>query len=223
MAEMYIEGRHTSPSRAGEGTARHLRGTRDGVPFGADYGLALAYAGEVFVANSGTATTAVTFAGAYDADGPDMTIDVPSGTTIIPLLIEVHYESVGTTLLQQCIASVSNTLAAVTAGTAITPVNLRTNVATGSGCTVYGSVDAAGCTVQSGRIYQFMRHGFQIAEDMAATEPGWPEKTWKWSAKESGIYPILVGESSLFIHAEAQAGTGFITIMYAEHETAEVV
>jgi hypothetical protein len=64
--------------------------------------------------------------------------------------------------------------------------------------------------------------GFELAEAMAATEPGWPERNWKWSAKQYGVYPIIDGEGSLFMHCASQAGTGFITVVYYEVDTANI-
>lgn len=222
MANMHIQAQEQSASRGSDGTYPEVRGDRSGIPFSGDAGYAFALNGEVYVANGGSASSPITFAGAYDADGPDFVIDVPDGTTIQPLYIHVQYEAVGTTLLLETFASISNSLAGtctVTGGAAVTPRNLRTGVSTASGCTVNSAVDAAGCTAQTGRIYELRLGGFELAEAMAATEPGWPERNWKWSAKEYGIYPTIDGEGSLFVHAASQAGTGFITVAYREFTT----
>jgi len=196
-------------------------GFTDGALFVADHNLLLATNGDVFVANGGTGTAPITFAGAFDADGPDFVIDVPENTTIVPLAINIHYQTVGTTLLLEVLASISSTLGAVSAGTAVTPANIRTGNSGTSGCTVNAAIDAAGCTAQTGTKYEFIRQGFQLAEDMAATED-WVERTWNWSAKQSGIYPVIDGSGSLFIHAAAQAGTGMITVTYAEFATNQI-
>lgn len=216
MADVRIDRKTSNIGRSTGLSNQH--GTLDGASFTADVNMLRALNGDVFVANGGTASSPVTFAGAYDADGPDFVIDVPDGTTIVPLAINIHYQTVGTTLLLETFASVSGTLGAVSAGTSVTPVNIRTGNSSSSGCTVNAAVDAAGCTAQSGSTYEFVRQGFQLAEDMAATED-WAERTWNWSAKESGIYPVIDGDGSLFIHAAAQAGTGMITVIYYEVST----
>ena len=218
MSQMHIQAQEQNAGRTSDGTYPELRGDRSGIAFVGDAGLAYALNGEVFVANGGTATAQITFAGAYDADGPDFVIDVPDGTSIMPLLIHVQYEAVGTTLLLETFASISNSLGVVTTGTLVTPRNLRTSVSTPSGCTVNAAVDAAASTAQSGRIYELGRGGFELAEAMAATED-WAERRWVWSAKESGVYPVIDGDGSLFIHAASQAGTGFITVVYREFTT----
>ena len=193
----------------------------DGSAFAADHGLLLATNGDIYVANGGSGTAPATFAGLFDADGPDFAIEVPDATTIVLLAINIHLQTFGTTALNEVVAAVSTTAGAVgSSGTLVTPRNLRTGNSSTSGCTVNVAVDAAGGTAQSNP-YEFIRQGFQLAEDMAATED-WAERTWNWSAKQTGIYPVLDGVSSLFIHAGTQAGTGFITVTYAEMLTNEI-
>lgn len=222
MSNVHLQAQEQSAQRTSDGTLPQARGDRSGIQFIGDAGYAFALNGEVYVANAGSATTPITFAGAYDADGPDLVIDVPDGTTIQPLYIHVQYEAVGTTLLLETFASISNSLAGtctVTGGGTVTPRNLRTGISTASGCTISYGVDAAGCTAQSGRIYELRMGGFELAEAMAATEPGWPERNWKWGAKQYGVYPTIDGEGSMFVHCASQAGTGFITVVYREFTT----
>lgn len=192
----------------------------DGAAYAADHGLLLATNGDIYVANGGSGTVPATFAGLFDANGPDFVIEVPDSTTIVLLAINIHVQTFGTTALNEVVAAVSTTAGAVTAGTSVTPRNLRTGNSSTSGCTVNVAIDAAGSATQSNP-YEFIRQGFQLAEDMAATED-WAERTWNWSAKQTGIYPVLDGVSSLFIHAGTQAGTGFITVTYAEMLTNEI-
>jgi len=225
-SDLRVKAQTTGIARAGQGNQADVPGTLEGAPCTADLAYLFSLNGNIFVANGGTDTSVVTFAGAYDADGPDFVLDVPLNTTVVLLSIDVYYEAVGTTLLMETFASVSTSLAGtctVTGGAAVTPKNIRTGSANTSSCTASVGVDAAGCTAQTGRIYEFgFRHGFQLAEDMAATEPGWPEKSYHWSAKQDGVYPILDGESSLFIHAAAQASKGFITVVYYEVDTKNI-
>jgi len=224
--ELLVNAKTTGVGRAGQGNLVAAAGTLEGAPVTADLAYLFSLNGDVFVANGGTASSPITFAGAYDADGPDFVIDVPLNTTIVPLVIDIHYETVGTSLLLEAFASISNSLAGtctVTGGAAVTPVNIRTGSGRKSGCSVNSAVDAAGCTAQTGNVYELpFRRGFELAEAMAATEPGWPERSWKWSAKQDGIYPIMDGESSLFIHCASQAGTGFITVVYYEVGTPNI-
>ena len=225
MSNIKVNAKTTGVGQAGQGTYRDAAGTLEGAVITADLSYLLSLNGSIFVANNALDTSVATFAGAYDADGPDLVIDVPLNTTIVPLSIQVQYEAVGTTLLLETFASISNSLAGtttVTGGGTVTPINARIGDASTSGCTVSYSVDAAGCTAQTGRIYDIRLGGFELAEAMAATEPGWPERNWKWSAKQEGFYPIMDGESSMFIHCASQAGTGFIRVVYYEVATSNI-
>jgi hypothetical protein len=225
MSNINAYAKTTGVGRAGQGTLAGVASTLEGGLITADLSYLLSLNGDIYVANNATATTPATFAGAYDADGPDLVIDVPLNTTIVPLYIHVQYEAVGTTLLLETFASISNSLAGtttVTGGGTVTPVNIRTGDSGTSSCAVSYSVDAAGCTAQTGNIYELRMGGFELAEAMAATEPGWPERNWKWSAKQYGVYPIIDGEGSLFMHCASQAGTGFITVVYYEVDTANI-
>lgn len=193
-------------------------GTPDGAMHTDDRVQGLVAAGRVFTANAGTGTAPITFAGAFDADGPDLVVDVPSGTSIMPLFLSVHYEAVGTTALLETFASASGTLGATSSGTGITPRSMRVGGGGGASvCTVTGAVGAAGCTAQSGALVEFARSGYQLAEDMAATED-WASRTFNWAQGNDGPAPLLIGDGSIFVHAAAQAGTGFITLTWAEFQ-----
>ncbi len=219
MSNIKVNAKTTGLGRAGQGTYRDATGTLEGGIVTADLSYLFSLNGDVFVANGALGTSEATFAGALDTDAPDLVIDVPLNTTIVPLKIDIYYEAVGASAVMETMVSVSKTLGATSSGDTITPVNIRTGNNSTSSCTVTSAVANSGATVQSGLKYEFFRHGFQLAEDMAATEPGWPEKQYTWSAKKEGIYPILDGEASLFIHAAATAGKGFLTVIYYEIET----
>lgn len=197
-------------------------GTPDGAMHVDDRVQGLVSAGRVFTANAGTATSPITFAGPYDADGPDLVVDVPTGTAIMPLFLSVYYEAVGTTLLLETFASASGTLGIVGAsGTNVTPRSLRVGGGgASSNCTVDGAVDAAGCTAQTGNLVEFARSGYELAEAMAATED-WATRKFSWSAGQDGPAPLVIGDGSIFVHASSQAGTGFITLTWAEFQGGE--
>jgi len=221
MSDIRIDSR-VSPNTQGPNAGLiNQHGTPDGAAYVENRMEGWVRKGLVFTANAGTATTPITFAGAYDADGPDLVVDVPDGTSIIPLFLSVTYEAVGTTLLLETFASASGTLGAVVTGTAVTPRSMRVGGGGGStNCTVNSAIDAAGCTVQSGALVEFARNGYQLAEDMAATED-WATRTFTWAAGRDGPGPLVVGDGSVFVHAASQAGTGFITFSWAEFQDGE--
>ena len=180
-----------------------------------------------YIANFGSATTPVTFAGAYDADAPDLYIHVPAGTTIIPVSIRVLFEAVGTESTMEIIALASSTgdlTATITGGTLLTAKNLRVDRAGGSLCTVSGGVDAAGITdPNAGNFYEFWREMRPLTDTVATGENDrWP-LLFEWSVFQDGPLVAIPGAasigSSLSVYAASQAGTGFITVGWVEIPT----
>lgn len=116
-----------TPTRITDDDRWHaVRGLRDGSVITADLILALALEGRVYSANVGSAQTPVSFAKtAYDADQPQLVIDVPANTAIIPLHARLALQdSAGTDNIWHHIATDVN----VGAGTSteVTPVNHNT-------------------------------------------------------------------------------------------------
>jgi len=221
MSDIRVNSR-VSPETGGPNAGLILQhGTPDGASYVESRMQSLVRKGTLFTANGGTGSAPATFAGAFDADGPDFVLDVPSGTSIMPVYLSVTYETVGTTLLLETFASASGTLGAVSAGTAVTPRSMRVGGGGGtSNCTANVAVDAAGATAQTGALVEFARNGYQLAEDMAATED-WATRTFTWAAGRDGPAPLVIGDGSIFVHAAAQAGTGFITLSWAEFQDGE--
>jgi len=174
--------------------------------------------GRVFVANAGTLTAPLSGNDSLVNTDPDLLIDVPEGTSIKPLFVGVNYETVGTTLLAECVMSASASLGAQSGGTGITAVSLRTRGGGSTRCTI---TSAATATAQSGNVFEFFRHQVQLVEDMAATEVGWDDRNFRWNAGVDGPAPLLIGDSSLMIWAASQATTCFITAIWAEFQENE--
>jgi hypothetical protein len=204
-----------------------VQGTRDGALFTADWYLARAMEGRVFGANVGTGTTPLTFAGAYDANGPDLHVHVPDGTTIIPVSITVVYDAVGTEATMEIIGLASSTGDSSVTGTASTIYNMRVDAPVASLCTVTGAVDAAGVTdPNAGNFIEFWRRQRPLTDTVASGENDRVELRFNWSALVDGPPPIIVGGSSgsaLTVYATAQAGTGFITALWVEVPSSSIV
>ena len=83
-----ISGIETVNRVTGDGQFLAVRGSRDGAPIVMDWKLAMAMEGRVFHAGAGIDLTPITSA-AFDQDQPDFWLSVPSGTTILPLRVEV--------------------------------------------------------------------------------------------------------------------------------------
>lgn len=212
MSTLNILAQQQNVRRKADGLPIELRGTRDGSPFSADWFTALALEGRVFVANGGTDTSPITFAGAYDPDAADFVIDVPDGTAIIPISIEVNLQVTGASLFE-VIMLASRTLAATTSGSAITPVALRSDAPISTNTTVTAAVGAAGMTdPNTAGSYEFYRSGYPSDPDVA----GNPNPRYAFSALREGVAPVIVGAGSLVVYAAGTGGSGFITAIWAE-------
>jgi len=83
----------TAVGRVSEGGDVYLRAMRDGALFTADWKQAMIMEGRGFMINVGALSTAVTGGGtpgtAIDPNGPEFVISVPTGTSILPLRVEI--------------------------------------------------------------------------------------------------------------------------------------
>lgn len=185
--------------------------------------LAWARAGYVFVGNAGTATSPITFgAGNIDPTEPDFDLLVPAGSAsiIVPLQILVHMETFGTSALFEGMASFGLGGAQGTQ-TSVTPRCLRPDQpAGGSICTVGCAADA-GATYMTQNVCEIFRFGTEAVATVGTGDDDSNRlgNTHIWTARQSGIYPHLVASSlaaRLNVFASAQAGTGFIQVVWAE-------
>ena len=194
------------------------QGTRDGAIWTADWVLARCAEGRVFCANAGTVTTPITFgAGVIDEDEYDLHIAVPSGTTIGILSVAVVMEVVGTNAIMEVMAK-TGTGSTVGAGTAITPRNLRSDAPFTSLCTITSAATASSGVEITGA--EFMRYVVAKTATVATTGQTIqdPSRRFVWNHKEAGYIPIVVGATGAAcgVFAGAQAGQGFITVIYVE-------
>lgn len=212
MAEIEILAQQQNVQRKSDGQWLPSRGTRDGALFTADWFQALALEGRVFAMNGGTDTSPLTFGGAYSATDVDFALDVPDGTAIIPITIEVNIQTSGASLFE-VIMLASRTLQATSGATAGTIVPLRTDAPISSNCTGYvtdGSVTATDPNTTGA--YEFYRSGYPTDPDVA----GNPNPRYAFSALRDGVCPILVGPASLAVYVSGTSGTGFVTAIWAE-------
>lgn len=203
----------------GTNTYVDAKGAPDGSLVTMSFLQSLSLAGKIFFANVGSATTPVTLDAAYANTDPDISIDVPDGTSIIPIRITAIYEAFGTDAVVETSTLVTKTLGVASAGTAFVPINMRTRAAGGSRCAVY-----VGPTVTSGitpGAYELFRDCHQLAGTMAAGEAG-PATKFEWNISKEGFAPVLDGESSLQTWATSQAASGYIQIVWAELPTIEI-
>lgn len=217
-----VKGR-TTPERVAAGSEVSPFHWQDGSYVMVPPELAWAREGLVFVGNAGSATAPITFgAGSIDTTEPDFDLLLPAnaGVAICPLEISVQMETFGTTAIFEGMASIGlGGAQSSTGATAVTAKNLRTDAPRASLTTIYSNVDA-GATYMTGNVYEFWRFGTEV---IATTATGDDDSnrlgnTHTWSARATGIYPWMVASSAvrLNVFAAAQAGTGFITVKWAE-------
>ena len=210
-----------SPDRiTNDGQIINRQGLRDGTARSIDWVTAHSLEGRVFYTNGGVGTTPITFAGAYDANGPDAHIHVPDGTTIIPVSISVTYDALGTEATLEIIALASNTGDSSVTGTASTVYSSRIDAPIATNCTATFAVDAAGVTdPNAGNFFEFWRTSKPLADTVASGENDRASLDFKWDWSVSPPPTIVGGPvsgSALTVYAAAQAGTGFITISWIE-------
>ena len=224
MSDMRIITGVSSPVRlSGDGQYVAAQGTRDGAMFTQEWVMAKIFEGRAYMANSGAGTTPVTFAGAYDADAPDLFLHVPANVLVVPIGIVVKYEAVGTESELEVIGLASATGDSTATGTALTIVNMRLDAPLSSSCTATGSVDAAGITdPHAGNFVEFWRRGHPLKDTAATTENDRNEQVYLWSIGDVGFAPIVANGGSLSVYASSQAGTGFISLAWIELPTSSV-
>ncbi len=203
----------------------NLRGTRDGAMVTADWLTAMALEGRCFGCNTGTGTLPDTMNPGSDATGvvateQDLYLPVPSGTTIIPVFIEVCLEDTGTTLAADIFAIASSTYDAdTTEHSNPTVYNMRMDAPHTSAITAMAVISAGGTSPYSGNYIEFWRGFAGIPADAFAgnTTPT-SELTTRtaWSIKDSLVPPVIVGEGSLSVYANTEAAIGFITCIWVE-------
>ena len=205
-------------SRAGsDGNEMDLRCTRDAVPFTASWFMAQAMEGRMYHASAGSLTTPITWTAtaACDMTKAAVMIDVPVGTTIIPVSISLYMEIYGTDALFECAAHIGS--GGVSAGgTAVTVTNLRSDAPDSSLCTV--TSDLTGGTALTTNISEFWRTGHQLVTTVATSDDAspWTPPLHVWRLAESGVIPIVKGAGQLFVTQGSQAGAGFCKICWVE-------
>lgn len=189
MVEMrYNTGALTPSVKDGDDEYLGVQGTRDGAIWTADWYLARAMEGRVFLASFGSQTTPLT-AVAYDQDQPEGVIRIPTNTTIVPIRVEVFLESFAGTDNEVVVSYVtvdptSGTSAAATEGASST----RSDAPITSNCTprqLYtGNATITGYT-------ELWRGGTPTADSVAENPIVW--------APPAGVGGVLVGPAGLLL------------------------
>ena len=169
--------------------------------------------GRCYHCDVGTLTTPISHADTtLDPNQPRIAIDVPAGTTIIPLTLDIYVEdSAGTD--NEFIWITQTSLCGAGTSTAITPLNMRSDMPRTTGCSVY-SIYTADCATQTG-IIEFARFGDPFVHEADATT------RHHWSALET-VPPVVVGPGAvIMIYAGSTAPAGYIYAAWAEMATTD--
>ena len=216
MADMRVFSKINSVGRNPNSTVG-WRGTPDGGGIVVPWVTALAMEGRLFQAHIGSATTPVSFAKtAYDSDQPQLVVDVPAGTSILPVKIELHLEdSAGTD--NEIMAVVSTTAVGAGTSTAVTQKNLRSDGPVTSNCSVYSLYTGNGTdpTVHA----EFWRSGYAFADSTTNPRP-----VFTYDVEEHPRV-VIVGAGALVIYivGATTAPAGFLKVQWIELPSATAI
>jgi hypothetical protein len=213
MADNYINGVTTGKAVVSNNQRIQQTGTRDGAAYSCEYILGKAIEGKLFTAQLGTLTTPVTFRVAADADQPEMTIDVPLGTTIIPVSMRVHLEdSAGTD--NEIVVQANPALCGAGTSTAGTVLAHRLNSGLTSAC-IYRYTYSGNCTLPA-NVVEFWRDGNAFADSIGG-------RMYEWNL-QSGAPVVLVGPASIVVYIDGTgtAPAGYAKVTWMEFASADL-
>lgn len=177
---------------------------------------ALINAGYGYQIQGGEITTPITGAGAYIATTPDMDILVPTDKAFIPLVINVGYETIGTSLLLEVI-SLAGLGGAQGGATVVLPKNLDTSRSDSSGLICRSP--STGATLMTKNVTDISHDQETLAITKSAgsaTVAAFDRNKYVYRAKDEGFYHILKAglglQARLNVWGAAQGPTLFITV-----------
>ncbi len=210
-------------ARVSEDAEQYLRLLRDGTVGIVDLIALWSLEGRVFTCNLGTGTSAASFqGGTLDLTEHDLHVAVPSGVCIIPLELQVTFETWGTVQINENVMVKGSGSVAGT-GTAVTPKSSNENVGYASACTVTGAC-ATGTAFTTVDIELWRESTQRVVTISTVTEAAnYTKQNFKWSALQSGVLQVVGPSEQLGVFASSQAGTGFIMLKYAELPASAIV
>lgn len=214
MSDIFINGVTTGRAVVGNNSRIGAAGTRDGVLYTADWELSKAMEGKVFQAQVGTLTTPTTFRIGIDLDQPELVIDVPEGTTIIPVSIDVYLEDAGGTDTE-VVAAANPALCGAGTSTLGTILAKRINGSFASACKMYYTY-SADCT-DPASYDEFWRGGNAFVQAAAV------QNRFAWNRAVSPP-PVIVGPASLvlWIDGTTTAPAGYVKVCWVEDSSSNV-
>jgi hypothetical protein len=211
MSQTMLKGVTTSKEVVGNNGQVQAAGTRWGFAYEMDWIAAMALEGRLFWTSRAEAlVTPVAGRATILALQPELVIDVPAGTSIIPIQIACQVEVAAGTL-NEFFAISSRAVRGAGTSTLGAAINVRGDAPVASACTVYHTYSANAAATAS-PIY-FFRAGYPFAH--ATTDP---LLKWVYSIREHTPM-VIVGPGSISVHFGSGAGgapTGFITASWVE-------
>ena len=191
------------------------RATLDGAQFTTDWYMNHLLQGNVKMCNIGSASDPVTSAGAWVNTTPDIHMQIPSGTVVIPVSLELNIDLTIDDTDLELVVAFSNSLDTTDSATGVTVYNMkndlpaRSNVAVGYTATI---------TAMSGRYQELWRaHGVFGATAVAAqNEDGRMPDRVSFDARRDDPTACIVGASELSVHVAKGAFTFFGRLVWIE-------
>ena len=178
---------------------------------GGDLGLLLASQGRIYTASDADQNDLVTGQTSFAATTPTFMIDVPSGTTIVPLLVSLGQTGTVAGGAVSVIIELDNADRYNTGGTAETVFNNKT----AGGVFTNNSTLYSGATAESG--YGVRVFGVTVGADVEPAEGISNEVLWTPTSTPE----FLVGPAAFLVYtyAATTGPTWFWTIKWAEFPT----
>ena len=178
---------------------------------GGDLGLLLASQGRIFTASDADQNDTVTGQTSFVATTPTFLLDIPSGTTVVPLLVSLGQTGTVAGDAISVIIELDNADRYASAGTSETVFNNKT----GGGVVTNAATLYSGATAESG--YGIRTFGITVAQDVAPAEGISNEVLWTPTSTPE----FLVGPAAFLVYtyATTTGPTWFWTIKWAEIPT----
>lgn len=209
-----------SAARSGDGTDTYLRSVLSGELGVADYFFVQALKGNMYYIGSADVSTPTTWTatGTIDITKPALYVSVPTNKAIIPVHAELYMEAFGTNAQFECQMTIGThtTTTYTSGGTAITPVNMRSDLSDNSGLVCYAGGNSIVTVGVTQKINIPWRDGQQFAitkTTASATASVTDPNKFVWDAVATNTFPIAGPDSTLQINQGSQAGTGFVKLI----------
>lgn len=205
-------------TRTGSGDDINLRSVLSGEIGVADYFFIQALKGNMYYIGSVDVTTPTTWTatGTVDVTKAILHVDVPSNKALIPVHLELYMEAFGTSAQFEVSAATGKGGSRTSGMTAITPINLRSDLSDNSGVTAWAGDNTAVTVGITTNKNTFWRDGKQFAITKtaeSATVSSFDPVKFAWDAVLTNTFPIVAPDGELQVYQGSQAGTGFIKLI----------